>query len=157
MNIQDVADFIDLVKNPTKFEAALKIMKDEQARLTAVIETVGAVADIEKIRKETEKKAAKLESIYEEKNATFEAAKKTLEDKLALSTALSLEELKKNKLAGDDLRVKEAAYKKKQAELVTREQLLVNLEAVATEKEAKLNAMLVEYDEKIAKLKAVMV
>lgn len=157
MNIQDVADFIALVKDPAKYELAITRLQEEQARLTAVIETVGVVADIEKIRKETEKKAAKLESIYEEKNATFEAAKKTLEDKLALSTALSLEELKKNKIAGDDLRAKEAAYKKKQAEIVTREQLLVNLEAVAAEKEAKLNAMLVEYDEKIAKLKAVMV
>jgi len=31
MNIQDIADFIDLVKNPAKYEKILKNLQDEQA------------------------------------------------------------------------------------------------------------------------------
>ena len=157
MNIQDVADFIDLVKNPTKFEAALKIMKDEQARLTAVIETVGAVAEIEKIRKDTEKRAEKLDVEYAQKVSVFEADKKVQMDKIAMSNALSVQERSANKIAAADLKEKEAAYKKKLAEITTREQLLVNLEAIAAEKDATLTKMIAEYDEKITKLKSVMV
>ena len=50
MNIQDIADFIDLVKNPDKYDKLLKDLVDEQERLTAVIKTVGDVAEIESIK-----------------------------------------------------------------------------------------------------------
>ena len=50
MNIQDVADFISLVKDPSKFERHLKQLVDEQDRLKAVIETVGKVEEIESIK-----------------------------------------------------------------------------------------------------------
>ena len=50
MNIQDIADFIDLIKNPDKYDKLLKDLVDEQERLTAVIKTVGDVAEIESIK-----------------------------------------------------------------------------------------------------------
>jgi len=37
MNIQDIANFIDLVNNPEKYNRVLKNLQDEQARLTAVL------------------------------------------------------------------------------------------------------------------------
>ena len=50
MNIQDIADFIDLIKNPDKYDKLLKDLVDEQERLTAVIKTVGDVTEIESIK-----------------------------------------------------------------------------------------------------------
>ena len=50
MNIQDIADFIDLIKNPDKYDKLLKDLVDEQERLKAVIETVGKVEEIESIK-----------------------------------------------------------------------------------------------------------
>ena len=41
MNIQDIVDFIDLVKNPEKYERILQNLVDERARLDAAIATVG--------------------------------------------------------------------------------------------------------------------
>lgn len=157
MNIQDVADFISLVKDPAKYEQAIQQMKEEQDRLTAVIETVGVVAEIEKIKKEIDAQAGKLESNYAQRISDFEKEKKSWLDKIELTNALAQQDLKANKEAAATLREKEAAYKKKLSDITTREQLLVNLEAVAFEKEVKLNAMLVEYEEKITKLKSVMV
>jgi hypothetical protein len=157
MNIQDVADFIALVKEPARFESAIQQMQDEQARLNAVIETVGVVAEIEKIKKSLTTKEDNLEKAYAKKQADFDQEKGIWLGKIELTEALSRQELAANKIAGQALKEKEAACKKKLSDLTTREQLLVNLEAVAAEKEAKLNAMLSEYDEKIAKLKSVMV
>lgn len=157
MNMQDIADFLDLIKNPEKYDAAMKTMQDEQKRLNASIATVGVAGEINKIRKDIENRSNKLDGIYEQKVATVEAEQKKWLDKIALTDALSKQELDRNKLAAKDLAEKEAAYKTKLQEITTREQLLVNLESVAMEKEQKLNAMLAEYDEKIAKLKSVMV
>ena len=58
MNIQDISDFIDLVKNPAKYERVLQNIKDEQERLNAVIATVGKASELDKLRKEVEKERA---------------------------------------------------------------------------------------------------
>ena len=87
MNIQDVADFIDLVKNPAKFERHLKQLVDEQDRLKAVIETVGKVEEIESIKtqiklteqKELQKQQALLAKYEQERT------------KEAISTVLALD------------------------------------------------------------------
>jgi len=72
MNIQDIADFIDLVKNPVKYEKVLQNIKDEQDRLNAVIATVAEASELGALRKEVETKAANLDSAYAEKAKKLE-------------------------------------------------------------------------------------
>ena len=55
MNLQDIAEFIDLVNNPAKYERVLNNIKEEQERLNAVIETVGKASELDKLRKQVEK------------------------------------------------------------------------------------------------------
>ena len=57
MNIQDIVDFIDLVKNPEKYERILKNLVDERARLDAAIATVGKASELDKLRKRTRKRS----------------------------------------------------------------------------------------------------
>ena len=64
MNIQDIADFLDLVKNPVKYEERLQALKDEQGRLNAVIETVGKASELDKLRKEVEKEREQLQADF---------------------------------------------------------------------------------------------
>ena len=78
MNLQHIADFIDLVKNPVEFEKKLKILKDEQDRLNTAIETIGKATELDSLRKAVERQKVKLEQEYQMKN-------KEVEDNLKLA------------------------------------------------------------------------
>ncbi len=65
MNLQDVSDFIDLVKNPAKYEKVLQNLKEEQARLNAAVETIGKASELDKLRKETEQRQQLLQSEFD--------------------------------------------------------------------------------------------
>ena len=157
MNIQDVADFIDLIKNPDKYDKLLKDLVDEQERLTAVIKTVGDVAEIESIKTQIK---------LDEKQAIL--------DREAILTKIEQDRVKENvetTVLQADLQATRTKYqtlyqdlKEKEAETKELNQLAKKLEKDLVSKHAELQekltnveALKLELEDRLAKLKAVMV
>ncbi len=156
MNIQDIADFLDLVKNPAKYERVLSNIKAEQDRLNAVIETVGKASELDKLRKEVEtkadtlnndyaKKVEDLEKSYVRKTKKAESLASDLEQKLA-QAAKELEVAVNKQQAAEDLANSFTGRDKK---LKEQEELVANLRE-------ELKASVSEYNEKLSKLRSVM-
>lgn len=156
MNIQDIADFLDLVKNPAKYERVLSNIKAEQDRLNAVIETVGKASELDKLRKEVElksntltieynKKIEDLEKSYVHKTKKAESLASDLEQKLA-QAAKELEVAVNKQQAAEDLANSFTGRDKK---LKEQEELVANLRE-------ELKASVSEYNEKLSKLRSVM-
>ena len=133
MNIQDVAEFLDLVKNPDKYTALLKSLVDEQERLNAVAETVVNVSAFDKEKKKFESEKNKIEKQLQ---ASLEELEKTKQEDAAKVASLLqvnqtikeenevLNKQLKDKLA--ELDMKEVEYNKRISELSRKE---INLEA----------------------------
>ncbi len=156
MNIQDIADFLDLVKNPAKYERVLSNIKAEQDRLNAVIETVGKASELDKLRKEVElksntltieynKKIEDLEKSYVHKTKKAESLASDLEQKLA-QAAKELEVAVNKQRAAEDLANSFTGRDKK---LKEQEESVANLRE-------ELKASVSEYNEKLSKLRSVM-
>lgn len=156
MNIQDIADFLDLVKNPAKYERVLSNIKAEQDRLNAVIETVGKASELDKLRKEVElksntltaeynKKVEDLEKSYVRKTKKAESLASDLEQKL-VQAAKELEVAVNKQRAAEDLANSFAGRDKK---LKEQEELVANLRE-------ELKASVSEYNDKLSKLRSVM-
>jgi len=156
MNIQDIADFLDLVKNPAKYERVLSNIKAEQDRLNAVIETVGKASELDKLRKEVEtkadtlnveytKKVEDLEKSYVHKTKKAESLASDLEQKLA-QAAKELEVAVNKQRAAEDLANSFTGRDKK---LKEQEESVANLRE-------ELKASVSEYNEKLSKLRSVM-
>lgn len=157
MNIQDIADFLDLVKNPAKYERVLSNIKAEQDRLNTVIETVGKASELDKLRKEVEtkadtlnndyaKKVEDLEKSYVRKTKKAESLASDLEQKLA-QAAKELEVAVNKQRAAEDLANSFTGRDKK---LKEQEELVANLRE-------ELKASVSEYNDKLSKLRSVMV
>lgn len=156
MNIQDIADFLDLVKNPAKYERVLSNIKAEQDRLNAVIETVGKASELDKLRKEVETKADTLNSEYSKKVEDLEKSyiRKT---KKAESLAVDLEQ----KLAQAAKELEVAVNKQRAAEELAnsfagRDKKLKEQEELVANLREELKASVSEYNDKLSKLRSVM-
>lgn len=155
MNIQDIADFLDLVKNPAKYERVLSNIKAEQDRLNAVIETVGKASELDKLRKEVETKADTLNNDYAKKVEDLEKSyvRKT---KKAESLASDLEQ----KLAQAAKELEVAVNKQRAAEdlansFAGRDKKLKEQEAQVVVLREQLQASVTEYNEKIEKIRSI--
>lgn len=155
MNIQDIADFLDLVKNPAKYERVLSNIKAEQDRLNTVIETVGKASELDKLRKEVElksntltieynKKIEDLEKSYVRKTKKAESLASDLEQKLA-QAAKELEVAVNKQRAAEDLANSFAGRDKK----------LKEQEAQVVVLREQLQASVTEYNEKIEKIRSI--
>ena len=157
MNIQDIADFMDLVKNPAKYDALLQRLVDEQARLKAVIATVGEVAEIEQIKKDLLKQEAEATTSYQEMQKMFSKE----QEKGQKAIEVNLAELKTSQAVCDkqsaDLKDVLAENKSINADIKKREKALIKQEQTIQETQDALLLTKVEYEEKLAKLKSVMV
>ena len=157
MNIQDVADFISLVKDPSKFERHLKQLVDEQDRLKAVIETVGKVEEIESIKtqiklteqKELQKQQALLAKYEQERT------------KEAVSAAILQEETRLTREKYQNLLQELQAHEKETKALniqaKKREKDLENKQTELQETLAATEKVKLDYEERLTKLKSVMV
>lgn len=155
MNIQDIADFIELVKNPAKYERVLQNIKDEQGRLNAAIETVGKASELDSLRKEVEVKSAnltseylkktdELEKLYAKKEKRIEALRIDLENKIVLAqTQTNTADVRQR--AAEDLVNSFAGRDKK---LKEQEKFVADLQ-VEVQKQAA------EYNEKLEKLRSI--
>ena len=156
MNIQDISDFLDLVKNPDKYEKALQDLKDEQERFAAVIETVGKASELDNLRKSFEKQKQKFEIDFQNRVATYEQQ--------CVVTQQTLDSLKqdlieqKNKL----IQAEQAAIavKTKADDVISfyagRDKLLRKAEEDCALRAKEVADLQVEYNEKLAKLRSVM-
>lgn len=156
MNIQDIADFLDLVKNPAKYERVLSNIKAEQDRLNTVIETVGKASELDKLRKEVETKADTLNNDYAKKVEDLEKSyvRKT---KKAESLAIELEQ----KLAQAAKEIEVAINKQRAAEdlansFAGRDKKLKEQEELVSNLREELKASVSEYNDKLSKLRSVM-
>ena len=157
MNIQDVAEFIDLVKNPDKYDKLLKDLVDEQDRLKAVIKTVGDVAEIESIK--TQIKLDEKQAILDREAILTKIEQDRVKENVAttvLQADLQATRTKYQTLY-QDLQEKEAETKELNKLAKKREKDLVRKQAELQEKLANVEALKLELEDRLAKLKAVMV
>jgi len=157
MNIQDIADFIDLVKNPDKYDKLLKDLVDEQERLTAVIKTVGDVAEIESIK--TQIKLDEKQAILDREAILTKIEQDRVKENVAttvLQADLQATRTKYQTLY-QDLQEKEAETKELNKLAKKREKDLVSKQAELQEKLTNVEALKLELEDRLAKLKAVMV
>ena len=156
MNIQDIADFLDLVKNPVKYEERLQALKDEQGRLNAVIETVGKASELDKLRKEVEKERDQLQADF--LKATQERDKYVEREVQIL--AQKKREYEDATVRATELAVSAEAKLHSAQELADsfsgREKILRQGEDGLRVRQEQLDALISEYNEKVAKLRSVM-
>ena len=156
MNLQDIAEFIDLVNNPAKYERVLKNIQEEQARLTAVIETVGKAAELDKLRKQVEKER---EDNGKELQRKVQEAEARLEQqfKIAAETQrtadITKEQADKALVAAQ---LQEEAAQKLAKSFEGRDKELRNKEDLVKQMQLKYENLVNEYNEKLAKLRSVM-
>ena len=156
MNIQDIADFIDLVKNPAKYEKILKNLQDEQARLNAAVETVGKASELDSLRKDVEKQRDKLESVYTQKLNKLDSEYK---NKLDVVEKLQTEVEAKSATANAALQeanTQTIAAAELTQSCVLREKALSKQEKLVESMKVELGASVTEYNEKLNKLRSVM-
>ena len=157
MNIQDVADFISLVKDPAKFESYLTQLVEEQNRLKAVIETVGQVEEIEAIKIAIKKQAI----LAEQQQADI--LSKIQQDRLKEATAatIALAETKATKekysVLLQELQQTQQETKSLNSQAKKQEADLQKKQKELQDKLVAVDALKVEYDDRVAKLKSVMV
>lgn len=157
MNIQDIADFIDLIKNPDKYDKLLKDLVDEQERLTAVIKTVGDVTEIESIK--TQIKLDEKQAILDREAILTKIEQDRVKENVAttvLQADLQATRTKYQTLY-QDLQEKEAETKELNQLAKKREKDLVSKQAELQEKLTNVEALKLELEDRLAKLKAVMV
>jgi len=156
MNLQDIAEFIDLVNNPAKYERVLKNIQEEQARLTAVIETVGKAAELDKLRKQVEKER---EDNGKELQRKVQEAEARLEQQFKIAaetqrTADTTKEQADKALVAAQLQ--EEAAQKLAKSFEGRDKELRNKEDLVKQMQLKYENLVNEYNEKLAKLRSVM-
>ena len=156
MNIQDIADFLDLVKNPSKYQTYLDTLKEEQTRLNAAIETVGKASELDKLRKEVETYRNTLQADFDKASKTRDAqieqeisilSKKRKECDEAIAKANELSALAETKYQAAQ-EVSNGFAKREKALRQSEEDLRIRHE--------QLEALVSEYNEKVAKLRSVM-
>lgn len=74
MNFQDISEFLDLIKNPAKYEKYLTELKDAKDQLQAAAELVGKANEIEKLQTKVTKLVEKAEAKAADIQAEAEAA-----------------------------------------------------------------------------------
>lgn len=156
MNIQDIADFLDLVKDPAKYERILKNLQDEQARLNAVIATVGKASELDSLRKKVEKERSSVEKDFQTKVQALEEEVER-KFKVAADAQASADKL----LEQANALLQEAQAKETSAVALVksidgRDKELRKQEEVVQSQQKHYEALITEYEEKVAKIRSVI-
>lgn len=128
MNIQDVADFLDLVKNPDKYNSLLQGLVDEQKRLTEVAETVVKISAFDKEKKKFESDKAKMDKQIEKALVEIEETKKMDMEKATRAETTNQSIKEENETLNKQLKEKLAYCEQLDAELKKREKELLRQE-----------------------------
>ena len=156
MNLQDIAEFIDLVNNPAKYERVLNNIKEEQERLNAVIETVGKASELDKLRKEVEKERSELQADFNKQSKERDAYVEREVELLSKKKRDLDDALQNAAKALQEAAEKTAAARELATSFEGREKQLRQAEESIQVRQKQLDAQIAEYSEKIAKLRSVM-
>lgn len=156
MNFQDIENFIDLVKNPKKYEEVLANLKAEQDRLNAVIETVGKASELDKLRAKVES-----ERLTQEKNYTAKVEKLEAEYAAKCSAtdnakAIAVEQTEIARKAKSDADAKMEQAKNTLAECQVNQKKIEAQQAFLNNELDSVRAIKADYEEKANKLKAAL-
>ena len=157
MNIQDVADFISLVKDPAKFESYLTQLVEEQNRLKAVIETIGQVEEIEAIKIAIKKQAILAEQ--QQADILSKIQQDRLKEATAATVALAETKATKEKYSVllQELQQTQQETKDLNAQAKKREKASLANESILLSKLNDVDKLKLELEEKLAKIRSVMV
>lgn len=151
-----VEQFFNIIADPTTYQNYLTTIREEQARLDALIETVGKASEIEKMRKEAKEFLDKAQAAVAEaetkSDALINRTKSSIEGRQAELSAKIDEQgalVKEQKEVLAETRKKNSEAKSK---LVEAEKTLADANAA----KSKYEALAAEYEEKVAKLRSVM-
>ena len=156
MDFNQIQSFIDLVKDPKKYEAKLKSLKDETAKLNEAIETVGKASEIQAMYVKAEatlsKAKGELEDAKDKAIKIIAQAQEDAEQKrlVVLEREKKLHE-QKGKVNKMELDAEEALKAAKEAEVVAEKE-----RDVVLNKKAALDKKQAEIDAKLAKLKEII-
>ena len=148
--------FLDLIADPAKYRVYLERIEEERKRLEEVVATVGKASELDALRKQVEQEQ--------------------LDGKVALETKVKEAEMRldlKFKVAADAQKaadeaqevaktlMKAAEEKEKQAVALAasfegRDKALLKQETQVANQRAELQKLVTEYNDKVAKLRAVM-
>lgn len=156
MNLQDISDFIDLVKNPAKYETYLKELVNAKDQLTAASELVGKASEIDKLQKKATKLVEQAEASAKKLTEDAEASIKQRQD----AYDKMFDDL--NKQTADVTSLKqEAASKfvyaqKIEKDVAARERVLRENQKAYDIAAADLAKKTAEVEDKLAKLRSLM-
>jgi cell division septal protein FtsQ len=156
MDFKTISDFLDLVRNPDKYEAAVKTLQEKEANIKATIADVTALSRITELEAQAREaiemakvEAAKLVEDSKSQAAVIMRNASRLHDdaNTLMKLAQELEQRSKEAKAHYDLRVKELAAVEKANTKLSKE-----LDA----KSAEFAAKEIEIADRLAKLRQVM-
>lgn len=156
MNIQDISDFLDLVKNPDKYNKFVEDIKAEQARLKAAVETVAKASELDKLIKEYNKKTAAFEkSVFDKQKEIDDIASRNQQALLARQAVAEQAQINAQAV------LQEASTKAEQANKLAesfagREKELRKQETFVEEQKKVLASQIAEYEEKLTKIRSVL-
>lgn len=148
--------FLDLIADPAKYRVYLERIEEERGRLEVAVATVGKASELDSLRKKVEQELA-------DGKATLEAKVKEAEMRLDLKFKVAADA---QKTADDtqakaqtllvEAKQKEAQAKELAASFEGRDKALLKKEAQIANQQAELQKLVTEYNDKVAKLRAVM-
>lgn len=153
MNFTDIANFIDLVKNPDKYDAALKQLAEREKAVKEMISIAGKANEIPKLHELAELKLSKAE---EEAKDVVVKAKAAAEKVLA--DARVVEQAAIDKKSAAETAFSQAASAKREADQISSDfyqktiQLDKRIEA-QLKKEVEFSKQQQELNDKLAKLR----
>lgn len=156
MNIQDLTEFMDLVKNPAKYEAYLKEIKDAKDQLNAAAELVGKAADIDKLQKKAaklvESAEAKAQKLEDEANASIKQ-RQAAYDKMFEDLTKQTADVVTMKQESDSKFAQAVAIEK---DVADRERKLRVDQAAYNVASSELSKKTIEVEEKLSKLRTLL-
>ena len=148
--------FLDLIADPAKYRVYLERIEEERKRLEEVVATVGKASELDALRKQVEQEQL-------DGKVALETKVKEAEMRLDLKFKVAADAQK----AADDAQevaktlMKDAEEKEKQALALAasfegRDKALLKQETQVANQRAELQKLVTEYNDKVAKLRAVM-
>ena len=148
--------FLDLIADPAKYRVYLERIEEERGRLEVAVATVGKASELDSLRKKVEQELA-------DGKATLEAKVKEAEMRLDLKFKVAADAQKTADTAQEAANklLKEAREQEKQAKDLAasfegRDKALQKKEVQIANQQAELQKLVTEYNDKVAKLRAVM-
>jgi len=154
MNLEEISKFIDLVKNPDKYAAAIAEFEQRQASWKALVETQTSLEDADRYvaqkKTDAELHLAKAEQVLTDANANATLMKQQLQDQHNQVDQLK-QEARKN---WDDAQVAAQNAKEVEAQLIAQRDQLEKERAISDQRVADLNAKEADLNSRLEKLKA---